>query len=1244
MKDAELSTIDYTGSNSDYRKQETIDISKIPSPWIIPESNPFYEEGVKIIKGGMPLIKGTDYVLVETDPELEVKTGRSVYLYIELSDEILLSGEQLTLYYQSVYNDTYSVNKLMTLLSNMLVNDIKVNWQTQVTNKPSSYPSTAHQHDITSAEELVGFGGIVDLIKQANGDKNTSGKEMVELVTQLEKSFLDRLDKIQKEKWDLLMSHIQDYVNPHGLKPSDVGLGNVKDYYTASPQQDLAGVREDLYSTPAGLTALINGIELNTNSYLIQGELPLSYYGTGIYIPPSITGSFEGLGGDVENGAFCLEGNGWTVGLIRAFDGKVKNLYFIYNEDVTERYQSNSPWRHTYHQYQHDTITLANKNPNTVISGSGDKVIIIGDCQTPDVMTTTMDSTWWVAASHGTFNPDSHILKPLDISALWSVPGGCRPAMLTVCAVGDWVYIIQSVNSTEGDIETNYTSSTSVTNWQQRFYRFPYSSLTDNEVTSITPTKVNVSFDNIHRDNRVNQPALYLLKETLNSENEITQYGFNFSPAATHVNSGRRFGFVVVPSQNNKQKARVRILTSIITDKKSGDINVSYENEVMIDYEWNVEDNILTISDHWDVPTFNPAAGTFPNSTQEQLNRFLLRDDHSRHVGSFMNPTGSWINGIGYISLGTEAAGAPPYRITVSIWNKTGSYLEDYAQLAEPGNWFDDVGRLNVWSNRLTLSSPFGISSLPRMNSDVYQLKDSLLTSPLEIFFGEDENGSSDCFYRLTTGGDDEGYQIRDELTYKYIDKPIYGRKPNTDVGKVKGVTWGMGFANNPKSTNSHSRQVGLFSWVRRGLNENSAAEYDYSYITDEKGNVAKIKEREDGSIVINLDLDYQLNQSERLLSGTANKDKQLLIPTSFYKDIPYSVPGVNATDVIDIAASFYISSESGLDKSKPYSMWSVVYHLKDTPNLTRMAVGIFRWTEGEKVDGYRTIVPSQFYFPFTSKETGEKLSPDNENNVVLKDIVILNDKQQWTLDFEPMIAGRNPHMEILSFPESDNGQIEQIWLDGTEIEVPGNGMIFRALYRELNGTIIESTCDFVYGRGLGDEYVNQIQANKDFGWLSGVPSKVSGGGMNLMEPFYGEKDKYILLESTNVKGQWTVFVNSEMSPIFNGRKGNTSIAVFDLRDYTRIYKNQVFYIYCLGKGSNGYYELTKSLKHPTPHSLLVATVTTNDDGISSIVREQPLAIAGIPLTYERGPGIPVSKGLLTEAGTYRFIKKDELY
>lgn len=1266
MKDIQLIDIDYSAANTEYKREETVDLTKISSPWIVPEEGPFYKDTLRVLKGGLD-IDVDKFKAVTEVTDLTELTGRGVCLYIELADDILASLGEVTIIYQQVGKPVISVKTLLQMLEDMVISGKPVDWDTQVGNKPKTVWASQHSHDIQNPNEMVGFGGLVELFTLFTNSQITDSSRAVELLENLQTEIYNRLDYIQKLKWGAIMTHIRNYNNPHGLLPIDVDTDKLSNYFLATPQQDSEGDRSDLYSTPKGLNRLISETQPVTENFIVQSELPFGYYGSGIYLPPPITGSFEGLGGDSENSAFNLEGNGWLVCLFRAFDGRVRNLYYAYKTDFTDRNSTRTPWLDTYVQYVHPVITAAGKTANLTIDGSDGTILMVGDQIDPKA-DISGSGNWWICASNSTFDPDSHTLKPVNmddvISKLKSVTSAsARPSCFKISKVGDWVYMFATVNSFIGD--ENWDSSNPFwysTNWQTLMFRFPYKDLLDDTKTSISFTSVNVTYDTFWRERRTGKINFIPQRIVFANAEKTLANEFTIKvskPIYNDSDINRKKSWIIVPNPNNPAQARLKLLMSpwcAHRDPDTGGVR-GYLSSIVATYDWDVVNNVLTLSSEFSTPTLDMDTGKFLNPTQQQQDYVIGNNIINFSVG-FVDTNGSWIPGYGYIAMNSRQTGTPPYYFTSNQFNRDGNSDRDYEYMSYPNTWVSDNGVNSWWTDTFKMRSPFGVAGFPRFYSDLYSLTSGVRASPIEVFVAVDENTTSTMFYRVTEGGTDDNYDKRDALQSDYIPHDIYGRKTNSNFGTVKGLTMNIGYCNRPKRKNTSSRQVGLFSWTRRLVNINPGVAYDFSHTTTTTGDVVVNTMQSDGSLVINLDLDYSLDTIARILTAKANPAKQVRIPKSVYVDMVMSALGAHANTLIDITVDFFIGQQPGTGGDQVYSFWAATYHLTGSPNKARMIIGQFTWdVESTGSDGIRVLKTVGMNYPFTTKiqyrQTREvALAPGNDDNVMFEGIFTLGTNNEWGIVYDTGLQTRMRHCEVLDFESEGNGNMEIQWFPASQIGVQGNAMNPRISFKKRGNVVTEAKSGWREGQAFNYEYSWQLFANSQWGWLAGVSAEFSGSAIDLTVPWTGQwdlfqpatSDNLIMYGATYVEGNWSVFINADIGVTFNGQNIVAKADTWDLRDLTDVYRNQIFYIYCIMDGSAAKYEITKILRNYNPSHILVGTITTDDFGIVTIERRQSFSIAGFPLTRSRDMGIPVSTGAITERGTYKFISRSELY
>lgn len=1271
MKNIQIMDIDYSGKDILYKKEEDVDLSKISSPWIVPGEGPFYKDSLRVIKGGLD-IDNDKFKAVTEVTDLTELTGRGVCLYVELADDILASKGTVTVIYQQVGKPVISVKTLLQMLEDMVITGKPVDWDTQVTGKPKSVWPAQHSHDIQNPNEMVGFGGLIELFTLFTNQQISDSGRAVELLEKIQTDMYNRLDYIQKLKWGAIMTHARDYNNPHGVVPADVDADKLSNYFLATPQQDSEADRTDLYSTPKGFNRLLSEVQPVTENYLIQSELPFGYYGSGIYLPPPITGSFEGLGGDTENSAFNLEGNGWLVCLFRAFDGRVKNLYYAYNIDYQDRNTTRSPWLDTYVQYQHPVITAAGKTPNLTIDGSDGSILMVGDQPDPN-SNITGSGNWWICASNSTFDPNSHTLKPVDmdsvINTCKTITGvEARPSCYKICKVGNWVYLLATLSSFQGDDVSNTPANVSVgygdmnNNWQTVMFRFPYQDLLDTTKSSITFTQVNVSYDTLLRERKTNKqqfiPQRCLFTDS--SRTLITEVYVKYSKPVVSMYANRKKAWIIVPNPNNPTLARLKVIVAPFAtalDTTTGGVRAQGFT-VVATYDWNVETNTLTLSPNFSTPTGNMDVGGWVNPTQQQLDYSIGGNLDAFAVG-YVNTNGSWIPGYGYIVMRSDQTGTPPYHFYSNQFNRDGNIAKDYDSMSLPNTWTSGSG-VNSWVQvPYKMRSPFGVAGFPRLFGDLYSLTSGMRTAPIEIFTGENENGGQSTFYRITEGGSDDGYVRRDALQSAYIPYPIFGRKTNSNFGTVDGVTMDIGYVNRPKRKNASTRQTGLFSWWRQSVHTNPGAPYQFTKTTNLDGTVGPTTMQADGSIILNLDLDYTLDTVAKKLVAKANPAKQVRIPKSVYIDMVNNALGAHANSLIDVCVDFFIGQQPGTGGDQVYSFWQVTYHLTGSPAAARQIIGQFTWEVASTgADGIRVLRVVGMNYPFKSTTawvtSAVNLTPGNDNNIVSNGHYELKANNVWYIEYRTYLQTRMRHVEVLDYESEGPQNMEIAWFSGLQIGTIGNADNVRTLFFRRNNQVTKAVSSSAPGQAFNYEYSWVLCANPDLGWLCGVASEYSGAAMDLMMPWSGQDTIFlpnnppaaqlVMYGATYVEGNWSLFINANIGVTFNGQNIQAKATTWDLRDLTDVYRSQTFYVYCIMDGSVAVYEVTKTLREHNSAHILVAIVTTDDFGIVTIERRQSFSISGFPLTRIRDMGIPVSSGSITEEGTYKFISRSELY
>lgn len=302
--------------------------------------------------------------------------------------------------YQVVGHFSYWQKELLYLTESIKDDDRPVFYK-NIKNKPLWFPPELHGHDVRY--ELHAFSDLIDCVNRIRELK----KNQLNPVTEGASNLIDNLSGKIAEWQNRIQSQIDQHaldVNAHGLTAAQVNLGNVDNYPTANLIETLNGSRRDRHLTMDNVDQAIRQATTSLTQLTKSGSLPLLGYGSTGFIPPAITGSFEGQGGNSFRMGFNIEPNGEALILMNRNDGRVNGLYFMSN---TTSGTPVTDWKYTVYRYQHQTASDAGVNLSRILQGSNGKFLIIGGSDTNG------DVRWYYTTGNGTFDPNKHILLPL---------------------------------------------------------------------------------------------------------------------------------------------------------------------------------------------------------------------------------------------------------------------------------------------------------------------------------------------------------------------------------------------------------------------------------------------------------------------------------------------------------------------------------------------------------------------------------------------------------------------------------------------------------------------------------------------------------------------------------------------------------------------------------------------------------------------------------------------------------------
>lgn len=1229
MKDIEIVNIDYSGVDPAYRVKEKHVIADMSIPWLVPDQGPFFTSALRLLNGGTPLFYGVDYVYDTPAPELSSKLGKDVYHFIELKDHVVANATAIDIEYQRVGEPMIGKNQLLKLLEDMFIKGEPIDFTTSVIGIPKTFPSAKHSMDVTKEEEVVGFGNFVQLFAILTGRLKVTGEQVKVLLKALEDNAFAKLDYIQNLQWGAIMHHATKLKNPHGVVAADVELNNLANNATATTQQELEGTRSDLYSTPKGLGEIVKNAEPDSEEFVFQNELPFSYYGSGIYLPPPISGSFEGLGGDMEVGSFIQEGNGWLVGLVRKYDGRVRNLYYIYDQVLPDD-PGFGNWIESYVQYKHPSITAVGSNANCIINGSCHDIAIIGD---------NVTNRWWLTDPNSTFDPTQHVMKEIDMS-VFNNRGNYLEyfhACGNVMRIGDWVYFILF----NGEDPYGGVPGVNLENSSGWFYRVPLADLYDPAKPTIRFQALNISHDNLRYERRNNVGSFVLDRVEKLPDGRITTFnGCRFTVPCSIVMSHRRRQVFCYTNPDNKNEAIIRMQWLVWCSYSKGSESSSVELSFIADFRFNTSTNLLTLKPGWKYMDFDVEQRRITNLDLAEHRKQVASITGTVRIGfcqASTRPQASKIPGFGMVGYGSWGDGAPPYVVYKILDNPSRDPRRDW-EYAQGDPTFPYMGRPgNDGVAMLSPVPPFGFTSFPRWTTDLYHYNGSTKATPVELFMANNPGKDAMHFYREVEPGTGADYIKRNNITLLDGTKPL-AREMNTKFGVTNLWSHEIGRVNNPRSKDKYSTEYGLMTvfWLNKPSNPLPV----FTQTIKADGSVVRPSPDAGGGVNVPLICEHTISEGVMTVKSTPAGSGYLQADT--WRDMPARLLGAEFPNVIDMILDFYICAKDDNENKRRPSYYVLSFHTTDRPKETRVIIGQFTWRKGAlRPDGTPTIAISSVTYPFTSDFTGALLAP-GANNVFMPAGTDLqyNSNGTWRIIGAAVLS--SPNQQVLEYPENGPDHYHSLCNTGWRWQTTGYSRVM--MFEQAFNPTVANVAPHVWTVHTGAfvSYSAYRIANPQHGMSWGINYATSGGGaINLTTAGSGEK---ILWTATFSVGNWDVFINSDVPVTFNGYSMVATKRNFDLREYTDQYRSTTFYIYVVARGSKAEYEITKTLRYQRADCLLMCKVTTNEQGIVTIERYQPFAISGAPFTQIRDAGTPATSGGFFEEGVWRILKQSDLY
>lgn len=498
--------------------------------WTIPNGAPFFNEpGLLVVRnqaGGILTRDRDYYVEGEFVPFCEI-TGRSICTFIRVSDVTLAENEFITVDYQSIGAWFVPRNNLQEWLDEMHKGKTPIPWS-KVFYVPPTLPPEYHTHNIKT--EITDWYDFTYFFAQLEGIRSTRDPDFNDKLTAAVEDAYEKLYAARDTQLGILQAHDKNYNNPHEIDKFDIVMGNHDNFRTATVAEDLAGVRSDVLSTPKGVVALAKTFVPDTDKAMLSGIFPVSSFGGESFIPPVISGSFEGLGSLSDSSGICIEPSGLVMILTNHYDGRTEGLYYSILSDYNT---ADAKLRYTSYKYEPPSLVARGFEPNRIVTGSGNDVIMTGRNMTPD---------WFVALTNGSFDPGGHVYSKCDMTDVIALSPAQEPALATLLMIhhmGDYLVLV-------------YPYVTQTLDDRYAFFRVSTSDV--KQGLDVKWTKFNVTYQDYDGNTFTNQPYYKPATAVLNAQNEITKFACWTFPTPCHraAQNGRRSLTFATPNSGNK--------------------------------------------------------------------------------------------------------------------------------------------------------------------------------------------------------------------------------------------------------------------------------------------------------------------------------------------------------------------------------------------------------------------------------------------------------------------------------------------------------------------------------------------------------------------------------------------------------------------------------------------------------------------------------------------------------------------
>lgn len=1203
-------------------------------PWIIPNGSPFFghypatgeQPWVTVYDdAGRELKRNKDYFLEEEFIPLSEVCGKPITCFIRTSDEVRANSKKIKINYVSVGAYFVPRNQLKEWLEAIRHGKNPVDFYEKVLGVPETVPAEWHSH---SGKTEVGdwfeftlfFTYLAENLKTRNGG---AINDQLELAA---KEAFDRLVLERNNAYGKLRSHQDNYNKPHGILPKHVNMGNHPNYGTGNLQDHITGTRTDLLATPQGVQELVKTIAPNTTDAMRNGMVALSKHSNGTYIPPNITGSFEGLGSRSECMGICLEEDGRVVIIQNHFDGRNEGLYFSTLTGYDKRHNPQDPYEFVYTNYKYEPPVLINSSiiPDAIIMGSGNDLIMVG--QTAHGVGNS--DSWHLALTNNSFDPAGHRYIKTDMTEVYAAgtkpfsgsKGSSIPYHHTwsIKLIDDWAILMTWTLATDNTIAES---------GRLHVFRIPKADL-----IAGVPSRwqlLNLTYQDWDGLQRTNHPWFEFAQRQKDGNGDTVRWGWlNFSPIPLKKGYGysnRRNLPLLAKKTGEQNTAVLNLIQNMFVDQpvNGGSVNPVFIWTNMV-YDINFSTGQMTLrwkQQPWTLDYNDQSSwGAFRN------NYIWFYDATVRYTKSAAVLTAK---GEMLYSCTNDAAEFLPLNCSITYVKckdrATGQYINTPEEL---------------------LSGPLNTD---RILHDQIERKYRDVISPIPIGMGSRQiayDNDVECFVSTPTTVD------------KTINSP--------DRARVGARVVSGEYEQRPQVVNTTLSPLFSRPLVNTVYKTNLSTQESVLTIT---GSAAELAARgvQMGSMSLSScswspETLYPLKSLFLPSAAFQAPDKRgtfLTFPKTHRREYDPATLQMNyiPNDHYGLAESVKAQLYSWIPAAKRGRFWSFnIYVLEGALGgmFTGFTTAIIHLEYFRTPDGNTQYADAKILHVSMNVEAPNA----NHGTYLITGFNIISDSGEY-LQHEAMVSGRAGYASY-----DINRGLFSGYRDGNNMKISiygGMESVGGTQYHTnsvINLNLTTGALSGVEGSHVGWQDGDPIAFMPKLGitdytsvvyegsrWINTYAQAertnlTSGGACRIM-PRVGN---YYATLTAYPETAWTIFILEEVEVMFSGTLYRMPIGNIDLRDIDADPRNKVFYLYSTMEGQKPQYVLSDTKLRQTSKMLHAATITTGPNQILLIDRRQPFLIGDLEVSHNRkGGSIPVSSGFPQEEGNFTFLRAAEL-